>query len=125
MYDTPSQGILKSKKTLAVVLIACVIEIVLSVKSLTVSVTTSRDWVRLAGVLFAAMIFVSLTARVRTVQERFVFGSGSVALCLLALLSVAAPSIEVILVARWVILLAWISAMASGITLLRRKQRPK
>jgi len=125
MVNTPSQGILKNKKTLAVVLIACAIEIVLSVKSLTVSTTTSHDWVRLAGVLFAVVIFVSLTVRVRAARERFVFGSGSVALCLLALLSIATPSVEVMHLARWVILLAWIGATASGVTLLWQKERPK
>lgn len=125
MVNTPSRGILKNKKTLTVVLIACAIEVVLSVKSLTASATTLHDWVHLAGMLFAAAIFVSLAVRVRAVQERFVFGSGSVALCLLILLSIATPSFEIMHLARWVILLAWISATASGITLLWQRESPK
>jgi len=125
MVNIPSQGILKNRKTLAVVLIACVIEVLLSVKSLTALATTAHDWVRLAGLLFAAAIFVSLTIRVRVVRERFVFGFGSIALCLLAALSIATPSTEFMHLVRWMILLAWIGATTNGITLLWQKERPK
>jgi hypothetical protein len=123
MVDIPIQGILDNKMVLAVVLIGCLIETGFSAKSLSSSVTTSHDLVHFAGLLFAIAIFVSLTIRVRVLQERFVFGSGSAALCLVALLSSATPSIEITHLARWVILLAWISATLNGIALLWRRER--
>jgi hypothetical protein len=110
--------IFRDKRILLLVLAACVLEVVLSGRSINRAASSTHDWISIGGLLFSIWIVGALAFRTTFIKERLLFASVSIAFVLYAASGVMLPSQPIVHILRWVILLMWASATVSGIAIL-------
>lgn len=106
------------------ILAVCLLEAVLSGRSIDHPVPKMRNWVFIGGLLFSLFIVTALAIKTSLKTERFLFVFVSIAIIVWTILAVALPSQEVSLVLRWIILLMWTCSTISGIAILWEGGKP-
>jgi hypothetical protein len=89
------------------VLAACILEVILSGRSINRAAATAHDWIYIGGLLFSIWIVGALAFRTTFIKERLLFVFASFALVLHAVIAVMLPSQPIVHVLRWIILLMW------------------
>ena len=124
-FTALKRGIFQSKRALLLGLAACVIEVILSIRSIDKAASTMHDWVHVFGLMFCMWIVTSIAFRTKAIKEKFMFAFLSGAFALWTYLAVMLPSHQVVHILRWIILLMWVSATISGTAILFDWKGPK
>jgi hypothetical protein len=109
--------IFQSKRILLLVLAACAFETVLSGRSIGRPAPSAHNWINIVGLLFSGWIVTALALRTSISKERFLFGIISAIFILWIAIALMLPSQEIVHILRWMILLLWVGATASGIAI--------
>ena len=84
-----------------------------------------HDWINIGGLLFSVWIVAALALRTKIGKERFLFAVVSIAFILWTAIALMLPSQQIVQILRWIILLLWIGATASGIAILFESKNSK
>lgn len=114
--------IFQNKRILLLALAGCVLEIVLSGRSISRAAPSGHDWIYTGGLLFSVWIVAVLALRTTISKERFLFALVSVAFVLWTAISLMLPSQQVVHI---LILLLWIGATVSGVAILLGSKNSK
>ena len=117
--------VFRNKRIVLLVIAACVLEIVLSGRSINRTVSSTRNWTYIGGLLFSIWIVTAIAIKTKLTQERLLFASISAAFSLWTALAIVLPSQSVVYSFRWIILLMWVSATVSGVVILFELKRSR
>ena len=117
--------IFQNKRILLLVLAVCVLETILSGRSIDRAAPSMHDWIYIGGLLFSVWIVTAMALRTKINKEKFLFAVASGAFVLWTAIALIQPSQQIVHTLRWIILLLWIGATASGIAILFESKNSK
>lgn len=110
--------ILRSKMIGLLVLAVCILEVILSGRSINRTASSTHNWIYIGGLLFSIWIVSALALKAKLMRERFLFIFMSIAFVFWAAIAIILPSQQIVHIFGWIILLMWISAAVSGTAIL-------
>ena len=99
-------------------LAVCVLEVVLSGRSISQAAPSTHDWIYIGGLLFSVWIVGALTFRTTFIKERLLLTPVMMALILWVVLALTLPPQPIAHILRWIIVLMWVGAVGGGAVVL-------